>query len=270
MNLAGYNIGRSVKYKTWEFSGLSQPFFKAGNAVGCLVLHGFTGTPASVRPLSEGLADRGYTVYAPLLSGHGTTLADMHRCTGEDWLNDVRAGYEKLRASGCEQIVLLGFSMGGILAALTAQEHECAGLVLINAPLRMRQYIINATKFTRLVPFVEYRPKREKHPVNRYAEGYRGLATEKLKDLQRLTVKARGGLYKITCPVLVLQSGRDNRVDPVSVDITRYGVGSKDVRFVLLKDSPHSCVYGPEKVTVIAKCLEFIQDITKDYGWGNN
>lgn len=263
MNLAGYNISRSIKDKTWEFSELSKPYFKAGNSIGCLVLHGFTGTPSSVRPLSEALAAKGYSVYAPLLSGHGTTLSDLNRCTGEDWQNDVKRGYEKLLQTGCEQVVLLGFSMGGILASLFAQEHECAGLVLISTPIRMRQYLINAVRLTKLIPFVEYKPKKGQK-ANPYSEGYNGLATQKLNDLKALTIKTRGGLYKIKSPVLVLQSGLDNRVDLVSVDITKYGVGSKDVRFVLLKDSHHSCVYGPEKDTVIEKSLEFIADITKD------
>ncbi len=47
-----------------------------GNDVGCLLVHGFTGTPQNVRPLADYLARRGLAVSAPRMPGHGTTVAD--------------------------------------------------------------------------------------------------------------------------------------------------------------------------------------------------
>jgi len=41
------------------------------DSVGVLLLHGFTGSPASMRPWGEALADRGWTVRVPRLPGHG-------------------------------------------------------------------------------------------------------------------------------------------------------------------------------------------------------
>ena len=46
-----------------------------GNEVGCLILHGFTGTPQNVRPLADYLARRGLAVSVPRIAGHGTTRA---------------------------------------------------------------------------------------------------------------------------------------------------------------------------------------------------
>ena len=55
----------------------AEPFSAEGGPVGALVLHGFTGIPASLRPLAEALADAGLTVELPLLPGHGTAVEDM-------------------------------------------------------------------------------------------------------------------------------------------------------------------------------------------------
>ena len=41
----------------------------AGNEIGCLLIHGFTSTPAEMYPLAKFLNNNGYTVYSILLSG---------------------------------------------------------------------------------------------------------------------------------------------------------------------------------------------------------
>ena len=43
-----------------------------GGPHGALVLHGFTGSPVSMRPLAEDLAEAGFAVEMPRLPGHGT------------------------------------------------------------------------------------------------------------------------------------------------------------------------------------------------------
>ena len=57
-----------------------------GNEVGCLILHGFTGTPQNVRPLADYLARRGLTVSVPRIAGHGTTVQDLDATGPDDWL----------------------------------------------------------------------------------------------------------------------------------------------------------------------------------------
>ena len=50
----------------------AEPFRHEGGEVGVLLCHGFTGSPQSLRPWAEYLAERGLTVALPLLPGHGT------------------------------------------------------------------------------------------------------------------------------------------------------------------------------------------------------
>ena len=53
--------------------------------IGVLLVHGFTGSPASMRPWGEYLHQRGYTVTVPLLPGHGTTPHDLNRVKWQEW-----------------------------------------------------------------------------------------------------------------------------------------------------------------------------------------
>jgi hypothetical protein len=91
----------------------AEPFYFEGGDVGCLVSHGFTGTPQSMRFLGEFLANEGrLTVCGPRLKGHGTSVEDMARSSAEDWIRSVEAGLQKLRER-CSRIFMTGLSMGG-------------------------------------------------------------------------------------------------------------------------------------------------------------
>ncbi len=251
--------GRDVSPEA--FNELVRPFFHKGDETGCLVLHGFTGTPANIRVVADKLAEAGYTVYAPLLSGHGTTLRDMDAQTGDIWVNDAMQAYDRLVDAGCTRIFLLGLSMGGILCALAAQQRQCDGLVLMSTPFRMRRYLRNAMRMSPALKYLITQTGTARRTQDPYAQGYPGVPLRKLRDLDELTLRARGGLYKLECPILILQSGLDNRVDMKSVPIAQYGVRSKDVTAILLQHSPHGCSYGPERDLVAAYCLEFVQRI---------
>src|SRR5207247_2364206 len=67
--------------------------------LGCLLVHGFTGTPEEMRPLGEALAARGFPVYGVRLAGHGTDVAEPARTRWTDWFASVEAGGARPRAS---------------------------------------------------------------------------------------------------------------------------------------------------------------------------
>lgn len=258
MSIKSYVPSKRNIRKRVFFDSLAFPYYHAGNHIGCVVLHGFTGTPANVRVVAEALAGAGYTVYAPLLSGHGTTLQDMDAQTESVWIADAAEAYDKLKAAGCTRIYMMGLSMGGLLAAITAQTHVCAGLVLMSTPFRMRQYLQTARRISGVLPYILLQGEA-RYQLDSYRQGYAGAPLRKLNDLDRLSLRARGGLYKITCPTLVLQSANDKRVDMSSVDIAMNGIASDDIRHIQLMHSPHGCSFGPERDLVAEHCVQFVR-----------
>ena len=72
---------------------------------GALVLHGFTGSPVSMRPLAEALADAGFAVEMPRLPGHGTDAADLALTTWDDWLAEAERALATLQARVPERAV---------------------------------------------------------------------------------------------------------------------------------------------------------------------
>lgn len=102
------------------------------SSAGVVTLHGFTGTPSSMRAVAEAFGEAGYHVELPRLPGHGTTVDEMLTTTWADWSAEVEAAFQRL-AVRTNRIVLVGLSMGGSLALWTALNHsEVLGLVLVN------------------------------------------------------------------------------------------------------------------------------------------
>ncbi len=264
MHIMGYEISRTIQDQVCEFDDLAKPFFKQGGEAGCLVLHGIGGTAANVRIVADALADRGYTVYAPVLPGHGQTVRQLNRSSDKQWLSAVRAGYARLVSSGCTRIYLLGLSLGGILSALLAEEQDTAGLVLISAPIVMKPWLHRARRLSLLFPFVRYdSDKLERIRTQpRYEQMYDGFATRKLRDLNRLTRMLRAGLDRITCPTLILQAKFDNKAEPVSADVFKKGaVHAASIEVVTLENSPHGSTYGPERELAATLCANFVSDL---------
>ena len=131
----------------------AEPFFFPGGATGCLLIHGFTGTPKEMRWMGECLAQHGHTVLGVRLAGHATQPDDLLRVRWADWLASVEAGYRLLESYLCSgdttpshqppHIFAMGLSMGGALALILASQayqadYPLAGVVGISTPFGLR------------------------------------------------------------------------------------------------------------------------------------
>src|SRR6266699_1757479 len=77
----------------------AEPYRHEGDRTGVLLCHGFTGSPQSLRPWAEYLAEAGLTVSLPRLPGHGTTWQEMAGTRWEDWYAEVDRSFDELHAS---------------------------------------------------------------------------------------------------------------------------------------------------------------------------
>jgi carboxylesterase len=110
------------------------PYTFTVGRTGCLMLHGFMGSPKSSRAMAEFLAQQGITMHCPLLPGHGQLLDKMHKTPGRAWIAEAEEGLECLRQS-CDELFIMGHSMGSVLGAhLCRRNPDIRGLIMI-APL---------------------------------------------------------------------------------------------------------------------------------------
>ena len=230
---------------------------------GVLVLHGFTGSPQSLRPLALRFAEDGHSVELPLLPGHGTKIEDMVPTRFDDWYGAASAAYLEL-AARCERVVVVGLSMGGTLATLLAIEHEPAALVAINpqispppeAVVDVIRGLVDEGVAT--IPAIGGDIARE--GVEELA--YAATPVEALMSFIERCQTLEGELSRITCPVLLLTSPQDHVVDPVSSDVLAAGV-SGPVERVLLEHSFHVATLDNDAKLIQERASAFVHEVAK-------
>lgn len=174
---------------------------------GCLLLHGFTGCRHDLEPLRRLLLRLGYQVSAPVLKGHEADAAALGKSCRQDWLACAQAALDELRGR-CEKVVVVGFSMGGLLAANLCRHNEVDGIVFINTPV---YYWGLGRVFRDLC-------RNFRGSVRRYGGALKGTPFHALWEFQMLLSGTKPVFRTIQCRSLVLQSVHDDVVDPKSAE----------------------------------------------------
>lgn len=101
-----------------------------------LMLHGILSTPRHFDFLMEAIP-KDISVYNILLDGHGGTVEDFSNTNMNIWKKQVDDVLTDL-CNRYEKIVLVGFSMGTLLAIEAQQNHKgVSSLLLLNSPLKI-------------------------------------------------------------------------------------------------------------------------------------
>ena len=240
----------------------AEPFSHDGSDVGVLLCHGFTGTPQSMRPWGEYLADRGYTVRVPLLPGHGTTWQQMNHTGWQDWYSCVDTAFRDLHQT-CERVIVGGLSMGGALCLQLAQEHgpRISGLVLVNPAVKVED------PRTRLLPILKHLTGSvkaigddiKKPGVTELAYTRTPLkATHSQLSAWHPVVR---DLPEVTQPVLLLRSTVDHVVPASSSALILSRISSRDVTEILLEDSYHVATIDNDAPRIFDESAKFIERI---------
>ncbi len=230
---------------------------------GVLVLHGFTGSPQSVRPLALRFAEAGHSVEVPLLPGHGTKIEDMVPTRFDDWYQAASAAYADLE-SRCERVVVVGLSMGGTLATLLAVDHEPAGLVAINPqvapPPESVIEVVQGLADEGVTTIPAIGGDIAKEGVEELA--YAATPVQALLSFIDACRNLVDRLGAVTCPVLLFTSPQDHVVDPASSDVLAAGV-SGPVERVTLDRSFHVATLDHDAKLIEDRAVAFVAEIAK-------
>jgi len=236
-------------------SELAKEFYYKGNSTGVLLIHGFTGTPSEMRFLGEFLADKGYTVKGILLKGHGTIPKDMKKCSYRDWIRGAAEGYKSLKQE-CDEVFVVGLSMGGLLSLYLARNYDIRGTVTLSAPIRIhgRAAAIDFIE-KNFQTYILRNP--EKKDINIIS--YDKSPMISVHNLFKLIRYVKDNLEFIEKPVLIMQSYRDRTVNPMSANLIYNNIGSKDKSIVYLHKSGHIITCDKEKEQVFEEVYNFIK-----------
>jgi esterase/lipase len=250
----------------------AEPFaFPGGDGpdgrTGVLLVHGFTGTPMSMRPWGEHLAAEGFAVRCPLLPGHGTRWQDANASTHDQWTSTVDNAFDELVAT-CDRVFVAGLSLGGTLATRLAEVRpdDVAGVVLVNpALLTQRVDAKLLPMLARITPsWAPIASDIKKPGITELA--YPKLPTRAMMQVRALWSLTRADLARVTAPVIVFHSVEDHVVEPVNSEILLAGIGSSDKTEVLLEDSYHVATLDNDAPKIFAGSVNWIRDRVRSSG----
>jgi len=236
----------------------AEPFSASNGQNGVLVLHGFTGSPQSMRPLAEAFADAGLSVELPLLPGHGTSPDDLIGTTWDDWSAAAEQAYLGLAARS-DRTVVAGLSMGGTLAAWLATRHpEVAGIVLVNPMVEpaadsfaemMRQLLGSGTDRMPAIGSDIAKPGCAE-------TAYDATPVAPLLSLLAAVSELAPHLAEIDCPILLLTSREDHVVPVTNGDFLCEHVAAP-VERVMLEHSYHVATLDYDQEEIEERAVAF-------------
>jgi len=245
----------------FHFDGI--PDESDGQRIGVLLSHGFTGSPASMVPWGKHLADSGFAVDVPCLSGHGTTWRKMNATRWQDWYDDLEQAFDKLRAN-CDRVVVGGLSMGGGLVLKLAADrgNDVAGVMLVNASVASsNKQLLAVPVLKRVIPSMPGIVNDIKKP-GQDEYGYDRVPLKALGSLIGAWKEVRRDLPKVTQPILMFRSAEDHVVDPSSARIIASQVSSREVEERILQNSYHVATLDNDAPAIFAESVKFVRRVT--------
>ncbi|TXL61689.1 alpha/beta fold hydrolase [Cerasibacillus terrae] len=227
--------------------------------IGCLLIHGYTGSPHELEPLTGYLQKRtNWEIQVPILPGHGNQL-ELEDVSYEEWMSAAEKAYVELRKR-CDIVYVIGFSMGGMIAVYLAAKYDVTKLVLLATA---GKYLSFRKLFVHLGEVIEDGIKGNLQE-NEYYLNYKGKwgevpfkANIEFMKLVRLTRKY---LKNVKSPVFIAQGQMDGLVPYQTAYYLDKEIPSKQKEIVFFEESNHLICLGSDKETLNKMVYDFLTE----------
>lgn len=235
------------------FNPHARPFFLQGSIPDqcILMIHGFTGSPAGVRPLAEYLNrhGEGYNVYCMLLPEHGTRMEDLARSRWKKWFSAAAIEFRRL-GSLYPKVSVIGLSMGGNIALCLAASMNVHRIVTISTPIIIKNklgYIAEFLSLFRKNQLWRNSPPLEGELQFSYAIGYPGMPVISIAEVRKITIASFNRLHRVRQPILIAQSIKDRTVHSRSPYLIYDMIESEYKELLLLMNAKHNAILSPDR-----------------------
>jgi esterase/lipase len=247
---------------------IGMPFFlhSSESDTGVLLIHGLMAAPEEVRQWAIFLHEKGLTVYAPRLSGHGTSSRDLSVRNYNEWLDSVDRGHAILKTC-CKKILVAGFSTGAGLALQTVilKSHDFEAVIAVSAPLRFKSFSSRFAEtlhgfnlFCNYLGMGNQACEFMQNDADNPHINYLRCPVSSFVQVKKLMKKVRKSLPDIFIPALVIQAKNDPKVAPESGPAIFKLLGTDKKHFSWIDYNMHGIVRGEIALEVFKEVVTFL------------
>lgn len=247
---------------------LISPINVPGKHPALLALHGFGCVPEEVELLSSVGLELGLATRAPLLPGHGLTVADLAKTRYPDWYQAAEKHFLELTETA--PALVGGQSMGAVLSLDLASRHpdRCAGLVLFANAVRLASPFPSlALSLASLAHVPDFALPKTKGPDIQDPDArathttYEAQPFHAARSLQLAGARVLEQLTKVKCPTFIGHGALDHTAPPANASLVADRVGTTDVEVHLFARSGHILTKDFDRDEVRDGVLAFVKRV---------
>lgn len=213
-----------------------------------LFIHGFTAKKEDNKYFIEYLKKfKNITVFYFTLPGHENDTVSY--VSYHEWLKESEKQFLEIKKN-YKKVILIGHSMGAIIATYLASKYEIHKLVLLSPAYLFGSFEQNKQDLKQII-------KMKEQKIETGFEGFfqkmKDVPVKSMVEYHKLSHIGRKDLEKITCPVLVMHGDKDNVISIKSSIFVLEKLNTKK-EFVLIKDVRHQ-IFKSDKKEQISKYI---------------
>lgn len=225
---------------------------------GVLFIHGFTGGTYEVQPFITFVKERtNWLVEVPTLPGHGVTL-DLGSVSAESWMMEAELAIRRLQKK-VDRVIVVGFSMGGLIALYLALRYPVDRLVLLSAAAKyISPRILLEDVRTMLTESItrNYTPNTFYHLYDYKLTHTPLRATFEFLRIVKMVAPYYG---QIKSPVCIVQGEKDGIVPVSSAQHLYEKIGAEKKLIIKSPKGKHHICYSDDCNDWFLKVLNFMK-----------
>ncbi|AYC30371.1 alpha/beta hydrolase [Paenisporosarcina cavernae] len=225
---------------------------------GVLCIHGFTGGPYEVLPFAHYLREKtDWTIAVPTLPGHGSTL-QLKNWNAENWLMEAETAYRNL-SRDVDRVIVVGFSMGGLIALYLAMRYPVHKLVLLSAAAKYISPAQMAQDMKEVAKDVFHGKVRESSLLKQYRYKWANTPLRATMQFLRVAKLVRPYYAQINPPVCIVQGKLDGIVPFTSAHYLFEQLGSTEKKLIFSETGKHHICYSDDCEDWFASVFSFLE-----------